>query len=67
MKNDTDGIRVNWQTEGEFPLPYAFVEVCLHGAVAKQVYVDGKTLVTSGRQFKVGKFQKLHILRYSDQ
>jgi len=61
MKHDTDGIMVNWQTDGEFPLPYATVEVCLHGVIAKQAYVDGETLVTSGRQFKVGKFQQLHI------
>ncbi len=67
MKHDADGIRVNWQTDGEFPLPYAVVEVCLHGIMVKQVYIDGETLVTSGKQFKVGKFQQLSIDAYSDQ
>jgi len=42
-------------------LPYAAVEVCLHGAITKQVYVDGKTIVTSGQQFETGKFQQLQI------
>ena len=45
MKRDADGITVNWQTDGEFPLPYAAVEVCLHGITAKQVCVDGEPLV----------------------
>ena len=67
MKHDTDGIWVSWQTDGEFPLPYAEVEACLHGVIAKQVCVDGETLVTSGQQFTVGKFQQLRIDVYSDQ
>jgi hypothetical protein len=35
--------------------------VCLHGVMAKQAYVDGEKLATSGQQFEVGKFQQLHI------
>ena len=61
MKHNTDGIMVNWQTNGEFPLPYTSVEVCLHGVTARQLYIDGETLLTSGQQFKVGKFQQLRI------
>ncbi len=52
---------MDWQTDGEFPLPYTTVEVRLHGVMARRVYVDGEKLATSDQQFKVGKFQKLRI------
>ena len=61
MKSDADGITVDWQIDGEFPLPYTAVEICLHGVTAKQVCVDGKSLAASGRQFAAGVFRQLRI------
>ena len=61
MKPSGDGFTVDWQTDGEYPLPYAEVEICLHGVSAKQVHVDGEPLLVSGQQFAVGMFRRLRF------
>jgi alpha-glucosidase len=61
VRRSADGITVDWQTQGEYPLPYTAVEVCLHGITAKQVRVDGDPLATSGQQFAVGVFRQLRF------
>ena len=52
---------VDWQTEGDFALNYDSVEVCLHGAVAEQVCIDGEPRAMSGKQLAVGAFRQLCI------
>jgi alpha-glucosidase len=61
MQHGADGLAVEWQTEGDFPMPYAAVEVSLHGTTAQQVFVDGRQLTEPRQQFAVGMFRQLRI------
>jgi len=61
MQRDGEGLTVEGQTEGDYPLPYSAVEVCLHGVTPSQVGVDGEPLPTPGQQFAVGMFRHLRI------
>lgn len=65
-RRDPEGIMVEWQTEGEYPLLYADVEICLHGATARRVYVDGEPLATPGERFSVGIFRRVRIEEMRD-
>ncbi len=62
MQGDADALAVEWETEGDFPLPYSAVEVCLHGITARQVHVDGQPLPVPGQRFAVGVFRHLRVM-----
>jgi alpha-glucosidase len=62
MQRDRDGLTVEWETEGDFPLPYDAIEVCLHGVTARQAAVDGEPLPVSGQQFVVPAFRQLRVV-----
>lgn len=61
MQLDTDGLTVEWKTDGDFPFPYAAIEVCLHGMTVRQAHVDGEPLATPGQQFAVRVFRHLRV------
>ncbi len=61
MQRDGEALTVEWETEGDYPLPYSAVEVCLHGVTASQVSVDGEPLPAPGQQFTVPPFQHLRV------
>ncbi len=66
MQRDADGLTVEWKTDGDFPLPYPAVEVCLHGMTVRQVRVDSELLSTADQQFEVGLFRHLRVQAEGD-
>ena len=63
VSSKNSSLVIDWQSEGEFPLPYAAVEVFLHGFEAQRAQIDGLTLnVVQEEPIKTQGFQRLSYM-----
>jgi alpha-glucosidase len=61
ISREGERLDYRWTQEGDFPFPYASVDVQLHAAICKQAWVDGEARVFEENRCSVAPFQHLHM------
>lgn len=59
LLNEDERLVLNWDSEGEYPLPGAGVQVILHGLNARRAWVDGKGTSVKGNVVHAAPFKRL--------
>jgi alpha-glucosidase len=51
-----NGLSLRWTDEGDYPFPYADVEVHVHGMTIRRAVVDGRDVAPEGNRVRTGRF-----------
>ena len=62
IKRSSEGLHLDWQPRGDYPFPYAAVEVQLHGMKMRRALGDGVELPINDQQAETGIFKELILL-----
>ena len=64
---DRENLRVSWEVTGDYPFPYAEVEIHLHGFTASRAWLDGQEIACRESQVNVPLFRNLRLISEFDQ
>jgi alpha-glucosidase len=61
LERNSDGLKLTWQPEGDYPFPYKKIQLRFHGFKPQQAWIDGLEVACRGRKLKCDRFQLIHL------